>query len=94
MDRMIEITAVRLVGGEAHEHIADVRWSSASTAQGESTTAAIVAWLSDSKDNQAVVVRGSERLSVAVVLVRDRSPHLRACSNGEWTDDLLELPRF
>jgi uncharacterized protein DUF3892 len=91
---MIEITAVRLVGGGGHEHITDVRWRSASTVAGESTTEAIVDWLSASRHNQAVVVSGAARLSVAVVLRRDRAPHLRACADGAWTDDLLALPVF
>ncbi len=91
---MIEITAVRLMGGDAHEHITDVQWRSAAASVGESTTEAIVEWLSASKDNHAVLVKGSDRVSVAVVLTPDRPPHLRACSDGAWTDDLLALPAF
>jgi hypothetical protein len=52
---MIQITAIRLEEGKAHEHITEVRWRSASTSAGQSTREAIVEWLSVSSANQAVV---------------------------------------
>ncbi len=91
---MIEITAIRLAGGNGHEHITDVQWRSAATAEGQSNRQAIVDWLSASKDNHAVVVSGSETLPVAVVLAPNQPAYIRACSDGSWTDDLLALPTF
>jgi hypothetical protein len=52
---MIQITAISLGEGKAHEHITEVRWRSASTSAGQSTREAIVEWLSVSSANQAVV---------------------------------------
>jgi acetaldehyde dehydrogenase (acetylating) len=91
---MLEITAIRLVGGEGHEHITDVRWHSASSSAGQSTRAAIVEWLSVSRSNHAAVVNGPERVAVAVVPPSNEPPYIRACAEGAWTDHLLALPTF
>jgi len=91
---VIEITAVRLVGGTSHEHITDLQWRSDSALPGQSTRDAIAAWLSSSPNNHAVVIDGHDRIAVAVILLADQSPYLRACADGNWTDHLLALPRF
>jgi hypothetical protein len=57
---MIQITAIRLGEGKAHEHITEVRWRGASTSAGQSPREAIVDWLSVSSANQAVVADGSK----------------------------------
>jgi hypothetical protein len=92
--QMIQITAIRLMGGTSHRQITDVQWRSASTSTGKSTRDAIVEWLSVSSDNHAVVVNGPERVAVAVVLRPDEQPYIRACAEGVWTDHLLALPTF
>lgn len=55
---MIQSTAIRLAGGEAHEHITDVRWRSASTSAGQSTRPAIVAVLAFAASALAAPVWG------------------------------------
>ena len=91
---VIEITAIRLAGGDGHEHVAEVLWRSAATALGHSPPAAIIDWLSASSDNQAVIARGGEPVRLAVVREPCRPPYLRARKDGEWIDDMLRLPRF
>jgi Protein of unknown function (DUF3892) len=91
---MIQVTAIRLAGGESHEHITDVRWRSGSTSAGQSTREAIVDWLSASNANQAVVAEGSERVHVAVVRAPEQPPYIRTHADGKWTDNLLTLPLF
>jgi hypothetical protein len=71
-----------------------VQWRSESTSTGRSTRDAIVEWLSLSSDNNAVVVNGSKRVAVAVVLPPDEQPYIRACAEGVWTNHLLALPTF
>jgi hypothetical protein len=87
---MIEITAIRLQGGNSHDHVTDVRWRSA----GQSTLEAIVARLSASQDNHAVVADGPDRVAVAVVLPSGEPRYIRACVDGAWTDHLVTLTRF
>jgi Protein of unknown function (DUF3892) len=91
---MIQITAIKLVGGDGHEHITDVRWHSASTCAGQSTREAVVEWLSASSANQAVVAEASKHVSVAVVRPTNEPAYIRTQADGVWTDNLLALPRF
>jgi hypothetical protein len=91
---MIQITAIKLMGGGGHEHITDVRWQSASTSAGQSTREAIVDWLTVSSANRAVVADGANHVPVAVVRPDNEPPYIRAQADGVWTDDLLALPRF
>jgi hypothetical protein len=91
---MIQITAIRFAGGKAHENITDVRWRSTSTSAGQSTRQAMVAWLSASSSNQAVVADGSEWVDVALVRASDQRPYIRTQADGVWTDNLLALPTF
>lgn len=92
---MIEITAVKMLGGDEHQHIAAVKWRNTSTfATGQSTTKAIVDWLSESQANQAVVADGSTWVYVRVVRVEGHTPYIRTYADGQWTDNLRALPRF
>jgi Protein of unknown function (DUF3892) len=91
---VIEITAIRLAGGQNHEHVAEVLWRSAATALGHGSRQSVIEWLSASSDNRAVVARGSESVQFAVVRESNQAPYLRARKDGQWTDDLLELPGF
>lgn len=88
----ITITAIQLIGGVDHRHIAALRWvSDDSGSTGDSSTAAVVDWLSD-EGNIAWV--GRERLSTVQVVDDLGGPHLRANRVGEPTRDLLDLPRL
>jgi hypothetical protein len=91
---MIQITAIRLGEGKAHEHPTEVRWRSASTSAGQSTREAIVDWLSVSSANQAVVADGSKCVPVLVVRPVNQAPYVRTYADGVWTDNLLALPTF
>ncbi|MEY9967605.1 hypothetical protein ABIA33_005678 [Streptacidiphilus sp. MAP12-16] len=90
---MIYITAVHLVGGTKHEHIARVRWQNSNGGNAtEITTADMVAWLKGGGDHVAHVRNGAS--SVPVGVVNALPPYLRTYSDGVWTDNLLALPRF
>jgi hypothetical protein len=91
---MIEITAIRFEGGNEHEHITHVLWRSAATALGHSPSRAIVDWLDESTDNQAVIADHSTTVPVAVVRRPNEPPYLRTRADGTWTDQLLSLPTF
>jgi hypothetical protein len=91
---MIEITAVRLVGGVGHEHITDVMWRSEATPAGLTSRQALVDWLSSDSSNLAVALDGQRTLQLEIVRPGDEPPYLRARAGGTWTDDLLALPRF
>ena len=89
---MIQITAVHMAGGEGHGHIADLRWRNLTTGgTGESSRAAVVAWLG-AEENRAVVHVGQQQVDVGVVDATP--PYLRTHKDGVWTDNLLALPRF
>lgn len=85
--------AIRQQGGKGHEHISEVQWRNTSTGQpGQSTSQAIVGWLSESRANQAVVANGSQWVYVAVY--PGQRPYIRTHADRKWTDNLLALPHF
>jgi uncharacterized protein DUF3892 len=91
---MIEITAIRLEDGSTHEHITDVLWRSAATTLGHCPRQALVDWLGESNENQAVVAGRSGWVHVAVLIRPNRPPYIRTHADGVWTDDLMALPTF
>jgi hypothetical protein len=91
---LIELTAVRLEGGDGHEHVRILMWCSAATPAGVISRQGLVDWLSSSDSNRAVVLDGGRSVQVEVVRSASRPPCLRTRADGVWTDDLLALPRF
>lgn len=89
---MIEITAIHLVGGVQHEHIAEIRWrNAADSSTGASSTVTTVEWLRVPA-NSAYVASGGA--SVAVGVVEASRPYIRTYADRVWTDNLLSLPRY
>jgi Protein of unknown function (DUF3892) len=92
---MIEITAIKLSGGAGHEHISSLQWRNTQTgATGQSTRQAIVEWLEESKANQAVVAGGGTWVYVGVHRAPQGPAYLSTYADGDWTNNLLALPRF
>jgi hypothetical protein len=89
---MIQITAIRLDGAVTHENITAVLWQSASSS-GHSSRKGLIEWLRAEVGNKAVVASNGHLTPIVVVGVAE-AEHLRACRDGTWTDDLLQLPRF
>lgn len=91
----IEITHVRLSSGiQDHEHITDCKWKSLSDGEvGTSSKATLVDWI-DNKSGTAYVGSGSQRVNVGTVHPQGGTPYLRTYADGEWTNNLLALPRF
>jgi hypothetical protein len=90
----IQITAVRMSGGTAHEHIAHLWWTNpADGATGDNTRAQIVAWI-ETEEGQAFTRDANGRQApVAVVTPPRGATYLRTHADGVWTDNLLALPR-
>lgn len=94
---MIEIIERHMVGGERHEHIAEVKYVNKDGNVREVSRETIVAWLDESKDNQAIVrAREDHTKYVYVGTVHpDHAPaFIRTYANGKWTDNLLSLPEY
>jgi len=90
---VIRITAVRLSGGQDHEHITDLWWTNPGTGEsGSSTRAVIVSWIENDK-GQAYTEEGGNRADVFVVTPTYGAKYLRTMSDGEWSNNLLALPR-
>lgn len=88
---MVFVTAVHLAGGAGHEHIAGVRWLDCSSSSSKTMgTEQAIAWLK--AGNQLWVADQDKPAEVRVV--NAAPPHLRTVANGQYTDNLLGLPRY
>ena len=79
-----------------HEHITALRWNTSkdSTLRPD-TKVQMIAWLNQNIENQAFVSVGSNMAVVKVVNpTPPRTPYLRTVKDGQWSDNLLSLPRF
>jgi uncharacterized protein DUF3892 len=90
----IRMTAIRLSGGQGHEHIVRLWWTDpADGDSGDNSRAEIVAWI-EGKNGKAYVedARGN-RADVGVVTPQVGAKYLRTYADGRWTNNLLALPR-
>lgn len=90
----IEITHIRLSGGNGHEHIVSYQWRNPSDGNaGASDKPTMVAWV-DLPENHAYVGSGASRSEAGVVRPQYGHPYLRTYADGQWNNNLLSLPRF
>lgn len=90
----IKITAIRLTGGQAHEHISRLWWTNPANGEtGSNTRSQIVSWIEDSNGKAYVDDGRGNRADVAVVTPPRGDKYLRTHADGKWTDNLLALPR-
>jgi hypothetical protein len=89
----IRITAVRLQGGNDHQHIVRLWWTNPSSGNtGDNSKAEIVSWM-ENKNGKAYVEEGGHRVDVLVVTPAYGEKYLRTQADGRWTNNLLALPR-
>lgn len=89
---MVYVTEIHLVGGNEHQHIAEVKWRNPSTqATGRSSREAMVDWIGNKNGDARVKdAQGEARVGV----VHANPPYIRTHADGRWTDNLLALPRY
>ncbi len=88
----IQIIARHMVGGQRHEHIAEVKWNNPGSGQtGSSSRDQMVDWLGNPV-NSAYVSDGRNIAYVRVV--NARPPYIQTYADGKWTDNLLALPTY
>ena len=89
---MIYITAIHMVGGSGHEHIAEVRWIDPATNQTKQTSrASMVDFI---RKNPGITKVTDGRNTVDVGVWDANPPYLRTYADKNWTDNLLSLPRY
>jgi hypothetical protein len=83
-------------GSTFYEHITALKWATLGDASLNLISKVdLIAWLNKSKENQALVRVGTNEAVVVVVNpVPPRLPFLRTVKDGDWSDNLLSLPRF
>ena len=88
---MVFVTAVRMAGGNGHEHIASVRWRNPDSGKtDQSRREQMVAFINKNGAETVKVTDGIATVSVGVF----REKWLRTHADGKWTDNLLALPRY
>lgn len=91
----IKITAIRLSGGTAHEHIVRLAWTNPADGKtGDITRADLVAWIEDKNGKAYTEDASGHRADVAVVTPTRGEKYLRTRADGVWTNNLLALPRY
>lgn len=90
----IRFTAIRLSGGNTHQHIVRLWWINPSTGKtGENTRAALVEWIENQNGKAYVEDSGGHRVNVGVVTPSSGAKYLRTYADGRWTNNLLALPQ-
>ena len=90
----IRVTAIRLSGGQQHEHITHLWWTNpADGSTGDHTRAQLVSWIEDKNGKAYVEDRPGDRAEVGVVTPKVGPKYLRTHADGKWTNNLLALPR-
>ena len=90
----IRITAVRLEGGQAHEHIVRLWWINPATSKtGDNSRAQLVSWIETQNGKAYVEDASGDRADVGVVTPTYGDKYLRTYADGKWTNNLLALPR-
>lgn len=89
---MVYVTAIHLVGGSGHEHIAEFWWLDPQDGKtGKTSRAGMVDYIGNK--NGVVKVGGADG-PVSVFVVEAQPPYLRTGANKQWTDNLLALPKY
>lgn len=89
----IRITAIRLSGGNTHQHITRLWWTNPANGQsGDNTRAEIVSWI-ENENGKAYVEEGGRRVDVLVVTPSSGPKYLRTYADGVWKNNLLSLPQ-
>lgn len=89
----IKFTAIRLSGGDGHEHIVRLWWVDPADGEtGENTRAALVSWIENDNGKAYVEDRWGNRSDVGVVTPKYGEKYLRTYADRVWTDNLLALP--
>lgn len=90
----IRITAIRLSGGENHEHIIRLWWINPADGQvGDNARSELVGWIEQDNGKAYVEDQLGNRAEVGVVTPKVGQKYLRTYADGKWTDNLLALPR-
>ncbi|GAB3914455.1 DUF3892 domain-containing protein [Kibdelosporangium lantanae] len=86
-------TAIRLSGGQSHEHIVHLWYVDQATGlSSDDTRAHLVSWV-EGGGKAYVEDRYGNRADVGVVTPTVGAKYLRTYADGKWTDNLLALPR-
>lgn len=91
---MVYIYAVHMnSSGGRHQHIASMRWRNPDSGKsGQSTQAEMVAFVR--KPSTAAYVCGGDGHMARVGVVEETPPYVRTHADGDWSDNLLALPRY
>lgn len=90
----IRVTAIRLTGGQSHEHISHLWWTNPADGKtGDNTRSQLVEWIEKESGKAYVDDQHGNRADVLVVTPTVGQKYLRTYADGKWTDNLLALPR-
>lgn len=91
----VQITHVRYGSStRSEDSIIEYRWVDLSDGKvGESNKAAMVQYI-DVRSGTVYVGMGQSRVSVVVVRPTYGAPYLRTYADGNWTNNLVNLPTF
>jgi hypothetical protein len=91
----IQITHVRFSGtGRTEAEIVRYRWKNIATGTtGDNDKPTMVVWVGKA-GNSAYVGTGADRVDVGVVRPTHGQPYLRTHADGDWTNNLVNLPIF
>ncbi|WP_079608594.1 DUF3892 domain-containing protein, partial [Mycobacteroides abscessus] len=82
----IRITAIRLSGGNSHQHIVRLWWTDPSSGDtGDNSRAEIIAWMETQHGKVYVEDAAGNRVDVGIVTPASGPKYLRTYADGVWT---------
>lgn len=89
----VQITMVRMEGGEGHQFITTVYWTNPKDGTTGTYTMQEIVDMIESQTGYAYVTDGGSRTCWMGIVQTPTTKYIRAVLDREWVDDLLLLPR-
>ena len=91
---MLQCTAVHLVGGTGHEHIAEIQCKDTSSGANSTKSRAAMVTYVDAGNYAFCQDKGGDRAYLATRTSALGTRYVQTKADGIWADNLLALPRY
>lgn len=88
----VQVISVHLEGGNTHEHITELKWWN--PADGSTNVSSKSQMVEYVDGGGSAYVEGAPRAFLHTVHPAGRTPYVQTKADGQWSNNLLSLPRY